>query len=123
MMAENKSDKRIIAIAVPPKAYDEILKLKGARTWTKWLIELMLLENPTNEILNNEMHGFTEPKAEKPKAEPKPRKAEAKARVIEAETKAEQEFKVEFGKIDPLTGGVPIDIKKIGRDRKVEVEV
>jgi len=118
------ADKRIIAIAVSPKAYDEILKLKGDRTWTEWLLELMLLENATNEVLQSEL---TKPKAiEVPtpisieKAEPKPKKAKAEAK---AETKSEVEPEVEFGKVDPLTGGVPIDIKKIGKNKKAEVEV
>jgi len=66
---ENKSGKRIIAIAVSPKAYDEILTLKGERTWTKWLLELMLLEKPGHEVLYAELSDLVKPKTEKPKAE------------------------------------------------------
>lgn len=106
-MTENKSGKRIIAIAVSPKAYDEISNLKGDRTWTKWLLFLMLLENPTNEVLNNELLGFTKLKLE---AEPKPKKAKVEAKAV-----AEPE--------GTLPGGVPVDLSKIGKHKKVEVGV
>ena len=129
-MPENKADKRIIAIAVSPRAYDEILKLKGERTWTKWLLELMSIENPTNEVLTDELLELVKPKTEKPKTQPKPKKEKAKvaveaeaeviAKAVEAE--AEPAPEVEFGKVDPCTGGTPIDIRKIGKNKKVEVE-
>ena len=125
-MAENKSGKRIIAVAVSPKAYDEILTLKGDRTWTRWLVELMLLQNPTNEILQGEFSELTKTKEEKPKAEPKAEKPKAekpkkakKATEPVAETKPEA--KVEIGKVDPSTGGTPVDISKIGRREEAEV--
>ena len=129
-MADNKSGKRIIAIAVSPKAYDEILKLKGERTWTKWLLELMLLEKPGHEVLYTELSDLT-----KLKAEPKPKKAKAeKAKVERAkaekisarlkarvEAKAEPEPEVEYGKVDPKTGGTWVDISKIGKHEEIEV--
>ena len=143
-MPENKADKRIIAIAVSPRAYDEILKLKGERTWTKWLLELMSIENPTNEVLTDELLELVKPKTEKPKTQPKPKKEKAKvaveaeaeviAKAVEAEAEiieviakaveaeAEPAPEVEFGKVDPCTGGTPIDIRKIGKNKKVEVE-
>jgi hypothetical protein len=111
-MKENKSGKRIIAIAVSPSAYDEILNLKKGRTWTRWLVELMLLEAPTSKILNKEMQGLTkkpkaEPKAEKVKAE-KP-KRDRKAKKVKVDPQPE----VKYGEVDPNTGGTPIDISKI----------
>lgn len=106
-MAEKKSDRRIIAIAVSPKAYDEILTLKKDRTWTKWLVELMLLENPTNEILKDEFSELTKTKEEKPKAEPKPKKAKAKV-------EAKSEPQPAPGKTETVKGGVPVDISQIG---------
>lgn len=64
------ADRRIIAISVSPKAYDEIQKLKGKRTWTRWALEMALLENPDNDALKAELASLSkhEPKAEKPKS-------------------------------------------------------
>ena len=143
-MGDNKSGKRIIAIAVSPRAYGEILTLKGDRTWTKWLLELMLHESPINKVLNEELACVdalkfakpkaekpkvepkaekpkvekpkAEPKAEKPKAEPKPKKPKAKAVAI-----LEAEPEVEYGKVNPKTGGTWVDISKIGRHEEIEV--
>ena len=70
------ADRRIIAIAVSPKAYDEIQKLKGVRTWTGYVIELALLENPQNQVLTDELANLPkkEVKEQKPKAEKKAKK-------------------------------------------------
>ncbi|GAH64060.1 unnamed protein product [marine sediment metagenome] len=70
------ADRRIIAIAVSPKAYDEIQKLKGDRTWTDYVIELALLENPQNQVLTDELANLPkkEVKEQKPKAEKKAKK-------------------------------------------------
>lgn len=79
------ADRRIIAIAVTPKAYDEIQKLKGDRTWTGYVIELALLENPQNQVLADELANLPkkEVKEQKPKAEKKAKK-EKKAKVEKA---------------------------------------
>lgn len=83
-------DRRIIAIAVSPRAYDEILKLKGKVTWTRWAVEMALLEHPDNETLKTEL-------ASLPKHEPKDKK--------EKKTKAENEeaLKNEGGMTPELT--------------------
>jgi len=124
-MGENKSGKRIIAIAVSPKAYDEILTLKGERTWTRWLVELMLEEIPTNEILQSEFSELTKTKEEKPKAEPKAEKPKVelkpKKAKVKAEAKAEPQPEVEYGVVNHKTGGTPVDISKIGRHEADEV--
>jgi hypothetical protein len=73
-MPENKSGRRIIAIAVSPTAYDELLKLKGKRTWNSYLLHMALLDQPHNTILQSELDSQPkpkEPKAEKPKKEKK----------------------------------------------------
>ena len=53
--AQPAPDRRIIAIAVSPKCYDEIQKLKADRTWTRWAVEMALLEHPDNETLKAEL--------------------------------------------------------------------
>jgi len=87
--------RRIIAIAVTPKAYDEIQKLKGDRTWTGYVIELALLENPQNQVLTDELANLLkkEVKEQKPKAEKKAKK-EKKAAKNEKVEKAEAETEV-----------------------------
>lgn len=89
------ADRRIIAIAVTPKAYDEIQKLKSDRTWTGYLIELVLLENPRNQVLTDELANLPkkEVKEQKPKAEKKAKK-EKKAAKSEKVEKAEAETEV-----------------------------
>lgn len=82
------ADRRIIAIAVTPKAYDEIQKLKSDRTWTGYLIELVLLENPRNQVLTDELANLPKKKAKKEKKvakSEKVEKAEAETEVPSAE--------------------------------------
>jgi len=65
----DKVERRIIAISVSPPAYDEIQKLKGERTWTRWALEMALIEHPDNEVIKAELENQPkkEPKPEKPK--------------------------------------------------------
>ena len=132
-MGDNKSGKRIIAIAVSPRAYGEILTLKGDRTWTKWLLYLTLLENPTNETLTDELLELVKAKTEKPKseavveaakpkAEPKPKRVK-KALIHplykQVGEKSEAEPGIKYGYPDEKTGGTPVDINNIGRHEEV----
>jgi len=81
-------DKRIIAIAVTPRAYDEIQRLKGNRTWTQYVLESMVILHPKNDILTDEYEASKkEPKQQKPKAE-KPKK-EKKAKAEKASVEQE----------------------------------
>jgi len=90
-------EKRIIAIQMLPKAYDEIQRLKGEETWTRFIIQCILAKVGDNSILQDELASLVkEPKAEKPKVE-KPKKVKAtrkgKAKVQEpaAEVTGERE--------------------------------
>lgn len=78
-------DRRIIAIAVSPRAYDEILKLKGKVTWTDFTLRAVNALVGSNAILEEEIANLPKPK---PKAEkPKPKKEKkAKAEKTEPET-------------------------------------
>lgn len=78
-------DRRIIAIAVSPRAYDEILKLKGKVTWTDFTLRAVNALIGSNAILEEEIANLPKPK---PKAEkPKPKKEKkAKAEKTEPET-------------------------------------
>lgn len=64
-------DRRIIAIAVSPRAYDEILKLKGKVTWTDFTLRAVNALIGSNAILEEEIANLPKPKpkAEKAKAE------------------------------------------------------
>jgi hypothetical protein len=79
-------DRRIIAIAVSPRAYDEILKLKGKVTWTDFTLRAVNALVGSNTILEEEIANLPKPK---PKAEkPKPKKErKAKDEKTEPETK------------------------------------
>jgi len=79
-------DRRIIAIAVSPRAYDEILKLKGKVTWTDFTLRAVNALVGSNAILEEEIANLPKPK---PKAEkPKPKKEKkAKAEKTGPETK------------------------------------
>jgi hypothetical protein len=71
-------DKRVIAIQVTPKAYDEIQRLKGELTWARFTIECVLARVGDNSILQDELANLPkpkEPKPPKPKAEKKGKKA------------------------------------------------
>jgi len=87
------ADRRIIAIAVTPKAYDEIQKLKGDRTWTGYVIELALLENPQNQVLTDELANLPkkEVKEQKPKAEKKAKKEKKGKATVETEVPSAEE--------------------------------
>ena len=85
------ADRRIIAIAVTPKAYDEIQKLKGNRTWTQYVLEGMVILHPKNPILEDEYQALQ--KEPKPKAEKKAKK-EKKAAKSEKVEKAAVETEV-----------------------------
>ena len=73
-------ERRIIAIQMLPKAYDEIQRLKGDETWTRFIIQCVmhLPGEGDNHILKDELASLTkEPKAEKPKTKKgKTKKAE-----------------------------------------------
>jgi len=61
-------NKRIIAIQMLPKAYDEIQRLKEEETWTRFIIQCVLAKVGDNSILKDELKSLVkEPKAEKPK--------------------------------------------------------
>jgi len=71
--------KRIIAIQMLPKAYDEIQRLKGEETWTRFIIQCVLAKVGDNSILQDELASLEEkPKAKKPKAPAKVKKDKAK---------------------------------------------
>ena len=80
------AEKRIIAIAVSPRAYDEILKLKGKVTWTDFTLRAVNALAGSNAILEEEIANLPKPK---PKAEkPKPKKEKkSKAEKSKPETK------------------------------------
>jgi len=62
----DKVERRIIAIQMLPKAYDEIQRLKGEETWTRFIIQCVLAKVGDNSILQNELASLTkEPRAEK----------------------------------------------------------
>ena len=83
-------ERRIIAIQMLPKAYDEIQRLKGEETWTRFIIQCVLAKVGDNSILQDELASLTkEPKAEKPKA-----KKEKKAKVEKAEPEPETKKEV-----------------------------
>jgi len=65
----DKVERRVIAIQMLPKAYDEIQRLKGEEIWTRFIIQCVLAKVGDNSILQDELASLTkEPKAEKPKA-------------------------------------------------------
>ena len=72
-------DRRIIAIAVSPRAYDEILKLKGKVTWTDFTLRAVNTLVGSNAILEEEIANLpkSKPKASKPKPK-KEKKSKAK---------------------------------------------
>ena len=81
-------DKRIIAIQMLPTAYDEIQRLKGEETWTRFIIECVLAKVGNNDILQGELESLIKakdvapPKAEKPKKVKKAKvEKEAKTKV------------------------------------------
>ena len=75
-------EKRIIAIQMLPKAYDEILRLKGEETWTRFIIQCVLAKVGDNSILQDELASLTT-KAEKPKAPAKVKKGKVEEPTIE----------------------------------------
>lgn len=93
------ADRRIIAIAVSPGAYDEIQKLKGDATWTDFTLRAVDALVGGNIVLTDELDNLRK-KAEKkvkepkPKAEKKGKKGKAKAAKSEKVEKAEAETKV-----------------------------
>ncbi|MCL0077211.1 hypothetical protein M1O12_04245 [Dehalococcoidia bacterium] len=63
-----REDRRIIAIQMLPRACDEIQRLKGGETWTRFIIQCILAKVGDNSILQDELASLAkEPKAEKPK--------------------------------------------------------
>jgi len=60
-----REDRRVIAIQMLPKAYDEIQRLKDKETWTKFIIECVLAKVGGNIILQDELANLPKPKAEK----------------------------------------------------------
>lgn len=67
-------DRRIIAIAVSPRAYDEILKLKGKVTWTDFTLRAVNALIGSNAILEEEIANLPKPKPKAEKPEPKKEK-------------------------------------------------
>ena len=80
------AEKRIIAIAVSPRAYDEVLKLKGKVTWTDFTLRAVNALVGSNAILEEEIANLPKPKpkAEKPKSK---KDKKAKAEKSKPETK------------------------------------
>ncbi len=78
-------DRRIIAIAVSPRAYDEVLKLKGKVTWTDFTLRAVNALVGSNAILEEEIANLPrpKPKAEKPKSK-KEKKSKAEKSKPEA---------------------------------------
>ncbi|MBA7596788.1 hypothetical protein ES703_03777 [subsurface metagenome] len=78
-------DKRVIAIQMLPKAYNEIQRLKGEQTWTRFIIECVLAKVGDNTILQEELAGLIaeaearKVKVEKPKAKKGKKAAKTKA--------------------------------------------
>lgn len=66
-------EKRIIAISVSLKAFDEVQRLRGERTWTGWLLQLIAKEHPDNQVIKDEIANLPKKKAkaEKPRKEKK----------------------------------------------------
>ena len=94
-------ERRIIAIQMLPKAYDEIQRLKGEETWTKFIIECVLAKVGDNSILQDELASLEEkPKAEKPA---KKGKARVEAQVPSAEEAERVEVEGEGTLIMPHT--------------------
>ena len=87
-------DRRIIAIAVSPRAYDEILKLKGKVTWTDFTLRAVNALVGGNAILEEEIANLPrpKPKAEKPKPK-KPAKPEPKEKPKPEAEKSKPETK------------------------------
>jgi len=86
----NRMERRIIAMAVKPRAYDEIQSLKGEETWTRFIIQCVLAKVGDNSILQDELADLTkEPKAEKPKKVKATRKGKAKVQESSAEVTEE----------------------------------
>lgn len=74
-------DRRIIAIAVSPRAYDEILKLKGKMTWTDFTLRAVNALVGSNAILEEEIANLPKPKKAakpEPKEKPKPEAEKSK---------------------------------------------
>jgi len=83
----DKVERRIIAIQMLPKAYDEIQRLKGEETWTRFIIQCVLAKVGDNSILQDELKSLVkEPKEPKPKAE-KPKKVKKAKAEKKAKTK------------------------------------
>ena len=87
-------ERRIIAIQMLPKAYDEIQRLKGDETWIRFIIQCVLAKVGDNAILHDELDSLTkEPKAEKPA---KKGKTEVEAAVETEVPSAEEAERVEI---------------------------
>lgn len=78
-------DRRIIVIAVSPRAYDEILKLKGKVTWADFTLRAVNALVGSNAILEEEIANLPKPKSKAEKPKPKKEK-KAKAEKTEPET-------------------------------------
>lgn len=99
-------DRRIIAIAVTPKAYDEVIKLKGDQTWTHFVLDAIERHVGGNEVLKAELEAL--PKKAEPK--PKPEK-KAKVKKVKAEPTdvgGTPEDQAEEAKA--ITEGLPSDV-------------
>ena len=103
-------ERRIIAIQMLPKAYDEIQRLKGEETWTRFIIQCVLAKAGDNSILKDELASLTkESKEQKPKAEKKAKKEKEEA--IRAYQEAGRAFTRAIcaeGHTGDLTGNLPI---------------
>ncbi len=89
--------RRIIAIQMLPKAYDEIQKLKAEETWTRFIIQCVLAKVGDNSILQDELASLVkEPKEQKPKAEKKAKKVKTEVAVDTEVPSAEEAERVEL---------------------------
>lgn len=103
-------DRRIIAIAVTPKAYDEILKLKGKDTWTAFVLHATVKYVGGNEILEREIDALPAKKEPKPKAEKKAKEPKSKKVKKEKVVTAPSETLPEEGSPEPTEA----ELKELG---------
>ena len=89
----DKVERRIIAIQMLPKAYDEIQRLKGEETWTRFIVQCVLAKVGDNSILQDELASLTK----------EPKKAAVEAEVPSAEEAERVEVEGEKTLIMPHT--------------------
>ena len=71
------------------KAFDEVQRLRGERTWTGWLLQLIQKEHPDNQVIKDEIATLPQ-KKEKVKKPKKEKKAKVEVSAPTTEKPAEQ---------------------------------